>query len=247
MSFTDCELRTYLVGDASRPLEQNIETALSSDPELERRLMALDNVAASVRGTLKIIPSAARLETLLQTPKPTRVKSGSFWGVSIAASILAGIILGWSGKDYVIDDQPTWQMEVASYQALYIPQTIAHLDRDPVNLSSQFKRASTALKLDLPQEKLAEIEALTLFRAQVLGFQGQPLIQIVYQSETGAPIALCIIAKDTQSKQTQITYARMEGLASATWANDEYEFFLIGGQDETHIQSWANRFKSVFL
>jgi len=247
MSFTDRELKAYLAGDASQPLEQSIETALSSDPELERRLMALDNVAAFVRDTLKIIPSAARLETLLQTPKPTRAKSGQFRGISIAASILAGIVLGWSGKDYAVDKQSTWRMEVASYQALYTPQTIAHLDRDPVNLSNQFKRASTALKLDLPQEKLAEIEALTLFRAQVLGFQGHPLIQIVYQSETGAPIALCIIAKDTAPEQTQITYARMQGLASATWANDKYEFFLIGGQDETHIQNWANRFKSVFL
>ena len=247
MSFTDNELKIYLAGDASQLLDRNIETALSSDPALERRLMALDSVADSVRDTLKILPSAARLETLLQTTKSPRAKSGSIWGVSLAASILAGIVLGWSGKDYVSINPPTWQMEVASYQALYTPRTIAHLDRDPVKLSSQFKRASAALGLGLPQEKLAKIEALTLSRAQVLGFQGQPLIQIVYQSETGTPIALCIIAKGTQTKENQIIYAQMQGLASATWANNAYEFFLIGGQDETHIQNWANRFKLVFL
>lgn len=216
MGYSDADLKNYLAGDASDALSQDIETALGSDPELEQRLMALDVYAPAVRDVMKTIPSAARLETLMPKVPETRVKPRWFMmASSIAASVVLGVALGWSGKGYFPTDKVTWKMEVASYQALYVPETVAHLDLDPEKVIRQFKRASGALGLELPQGKLAGIEALTLSRAQVLGFKGRPLIQIVYKSTNGAPIALCIIAKKSQSAQTQISYAEMRGLASA--------------------------------
>jgi hypothetical protein len=247
MSFRDSELKEFLAGDTSAEKTHAIEAAMISDQALERRIMALDFVALEVREVMEKIPCAERVAQIEKILTPVPTKQNSVWGMRIAASLAAGIVVGWLGSDFLREDPNTgWRAEVASYQALYTAETVARLDLDPEVVATQFKLASDALGMDLYQEELAQIDALTLGRAQVLGFKGRPLIQIVFKSETGAPIALCIIKSTKPSDGTKLALQEMKGLASAAWAGGEHEFFLIGGQNAQEIEEWATSFKGVF-
>lgn len=246
MSFRESELRAFLAGDASPAKTQEIEAAMMSDHALERRIMALDRFAPQVREVMGQIPGSERVERIEKALPNVQATRRGFLGSSIAASIAVGVTVGWLANGYFYKESSGWRVEAASYQALYVAETVAHLDQDPVVVANQFKRASTALGISLPQEALAKVDALTLARAQVLGFEGKPLIQIVFKSETGAPIALCIMGKDKASNASQIETYKMNGLASASWADQGYEFFLIGGKNDTSIEKWAHDFKDVF-
>ncbi len=136
-------------------------------------------------------------------------------------------------------------MEVARYQALYVADTIAHIGRDPDLIALQFERASRAINLNLPQQALSDVAELQLTRAQILGYNGAPLIQIAYQSKTGAPIALCIIAKADSNAQGPIQSSVMMGLASSSWETDNHQFLLIGNAPNQEMKLWAQKLRGV--
>jgi anti-sigma factor RsiW len=247
MSFSDRELKDFLAGDTSPEKTHEIEAAMMSDQAVERRIMTLDSIAPLVRDVMVGIPSAERLEKIEKSLTPVAPKQKPVWGMRIAASLAVGIFVGWLGSESLRKDPSVgWRAEVASYQSLYVAETVAWLNSDAEAITKQFKKASDALGLDLHQEALAQVDALTLGRAQVLGFKGRPLIQIVFKSETGEPIALCIIKSKQTSESTKLALQEMKGMASAAWNGEEHEFFLIGGQNAQEIEQWATRFKGVF-
>jgi anti-sigma factor RsiW len=247
MSFSDRELKEFLAGETSPEKTHEIETVMMSDQALERRIMALDAYAPLVRDVMGEIPCAERVTNIEKNLTPVMPKPKSVWGMRIAASLAAGIVVGWLGSEVLREDPSAgWRVEVASYQALYVAETVAWLNSDPQALTKQFKKASDALGLDLYQEDVAQIDTLSLGRAQILGFKGRPLIQIVFKTETGVPIALCIIKSKKPSEGTKLALQEMKGMASAAWNGPEHEFFLIGGQNTQEIEQWATRFKGVF-
>jgi anti-sigma factor RsiW len=247
MTFSDSDLRAFLAGDLSSEKTRKIEEVMMTDQALQRRIMNLDTVALEVREAMKKIPCVERLNHIEKNLPPASTKPRYTRGLRIAASLAVGIVFGWMGSDY-LQEEPSvgWRNEVASYQALYVDETIAKLDNGAEVIANQFKLASDTLGLDLQQEALMHIDALTLTRAQILGFKGRPLIQVVFKSETGTPIALCIIKSIKPSKNTKLALKEIKGMASAAWSAQEYEFFLIGGQNERDIEKWATGFKSVY-
>ncbi len=254
MTYSNETLLGFLNGTLADDEARAIETALETDVELGERMMALDTFAAPVREVMETIPSQERIERLqaelvaATTPIATTPKMGWGWQ-KMAASIALGLIVGWSSNAYLNKPQPqkpSWRMEVASYQKLYVNETVAHLDTDPAALEGQFARASKAVDLDLMQETLKGVENLTLARAQVLGFSGKPLVQIVYKDAKGMPIALCIIAKNNEAPKDTTKFEDLRGLSSATWETGTHQFLLIGDTKDADIENWSNELREKF-
>lgn len=241
MTYSDETLTDYLNGTASAEDAAGIEAALETDQALERRLMALDTAFAGVADVFKGIPGTERLERLradlpVETARPARWQGGA----AIAASLALGVLVGSQFLPSQKSQAADWHLEVARYTALYVPETVAFLDAETDNLTVELGRASDALGLDLDLGTLAEVGDLTLRRAQILGFEGQPLIQLAYTDAAGAPFALCIMpdAKGTKGAQ------QLAGLATHAWGSGSHGFILVGGTSQDTINGLADQFQA---
>ncbi len=243
MTYSDDILQRYLDGALSAAQTAELEATIADDPELQRRLMALDPFAESVADAFRGVPDETRLERLRaaipdEAPRPLPWRSGA----AIAASLAVGVMIGSQLLPAPRSDTADWRMEVARYQALYVPETVAHLDPASPDLETELARAARALSLDLALPDLREISGLQLRRAQVLGFEGKPLIQLAYTDASGTPFALCIMPGEDRGYTEQAE--ELAGLATYSWANSSYRFLLVGDRDQSEIETMARRFKT---
>lgn len=246
MTYTDETLRSFLEGALPEGEARRLETEMMADDALQRRIMALDGVGQTVGAALRDIPEPARIKPIvkgLERPKKNIEKSWSKLG-GLAAMLVLGLGLGWGLQIFKPSNPENWRMEVARYQALYVPETVAHLSNDASELKDQFDRASAALGLTLPLEQLSSVENLELRRAQVLGINGDALIQIAFRASDGTPFALCI----TKGTDAVAGVETLAGLAAFSWANNAHQFLLIGGTDLNAVEGLGEAFqKTVFV
>ena len=244
MSYSDETLKSYLDGALPDAEAEALEQAMSTDEALQRRLMALDSVAAPVAKTFQALPGEARLEGLRTSLPTAKPHTPRWWtGAAMAASVALGVLIGSQFLPSGSAEATGWRMEVARYQALYVPETVAYLGGDSEKLATEMARASQAVGLDLDIEALAEIDDLTLRRAQVLGFGGQSLIQMVYTDPKGTPFALCIMADAKGNQGAEI----LVGLATHTWESDTHGFILVGGDQQDKINDITKRLRAGAL
>ena len=242
-TYSDETLRAYLLGALPAADSAELEAELLRAPKLERRLMALDTVGQRVGAALRQIPEPARLQdtiALLQTPataaEPVRRRAMPW--LSVAAALAVGLGVGWFAHPGA--PEMNWRMEVARYQALYTPQTVAHLSGDTEALTMQLQRASAAVDLELSLDRLAAIDGMELRRAQVLGYNGKTLVQIAYRTADGTPIALCVIGSSAQAPGAE----QLAGLAAYSWTHGGHQLLLIGGTDTARIAALAQAVQS---
>lgn len=254
MTYSDRDLLDYLNGTLDEGAAETLEHMLASDPDLEKRLLALDPLFQSVTTAFENYPPDDRLQSLRDrlTVDPAWSAPMPVWKRPLSAAVAAGIAGLVAGAalfaGIVTGPAPhsDWHHQVAAYQALYVPDTVLNIKPTPESLSEQFRIAENAIDLDLNSGVLANLEPLTLKRAQVLGYNGAPLIQIAFSLPDGTPVAFCIIRQNDGEGGTDAKYAEMEGLASATWATDTHGFMLIGGDDEAAIKAIAQRLIVAF-
>ncbi|WP_108820535.1 anti-sigma factor [Pseudovibrio sp. Alg231-02] len=253
MTYTDEHLRSYLAGSLDSETAQQIEADLESDPILEQRLLALEGLLPVVQQGFAEIPDADHLKQLEDkifaqpTPANDHAAAPTFvrtWSTR-AATLVIGLAIG-TGFMYWADDATDWRQEVASYQALYVKETIASLNRSEDELKQELAEASTAVGQQLNLSDLNDLEGLKLLRTQVLGHEGAPLIQIVFADPNGAPVAFCIL-KDTDAAGTIMQSTSLKGMASADWTGNGYRYLVIGGQNQSRIDTVAEQIHSRVL
>lgn len=254
MSYADETLRAFLAQELPAATARKIEADLAEDQELERRLMALDPVAAPIGEAFAGLPGSDRLATLEAAlaaarpgvPSPARARAPLWLASGAAAGIAAGLALGLflSGQSAPVEtarDTSAWHQSVAEYQALYVPETVAHVAPDRVQLGQELSRAGAAAALALPFETLQTVAGLTLRRVQVLGYGSRPLIQLVYTDTVGQPYALCILRGGTAPEGPAMLLAQ----SSELWSLAEHQVLLIGRTDSRRLGALANAFQSV--
>ncbi|WGI23144.1 hypothetical protein [Amylibacter sp. IMCC11727] len=250
--FTDEDLTAFLDGEADDALVKAIETALGSDPALNDRLAALDVPMGALKSGLDAFMDQAPAMPLIDVPtinpavEPNIVAMAParrWGGLAAAAAVVFAFGLGAFGG-YSIDKQEkplSWMQAAASYQALYVPTTLAIASPDAASGQAQLANVSDVVGQDLTG--VQAIDGLDFKRAQVLGYNGKPLIQIAYVNGAGEPMALCVIKLDSATEEAVETRT-MNGLAAASWKADGYAYLLIGGSDQAAVQSWAEAAKT---
>ena len=86
-----------------------------------------------------------------------------------------------------------------------------------------------------------DAEGLHYRRAQVLGFEGAPIVQLAYVTETGVPVALCVLRGDGAEDAAVVTTER-HGMPAAQWANNGREYLLVGRMDAKALARVAEDF-----
>jgi hypothetical protein len=113
---------------------------------------------------------------------------------------------------------------VVSYQRLYVPETLAGLvtpNAESLDLLDRFGR-DHGLRL----HRVPDLQPATFKRAQILGFNGQPLLQMTFSDAGGQPVALCVTM--TGEADSPPSWQAAEELEVVTWTMGGNRFVLVG-------------------
>ncbi|APX12811.1 anti-sigma factor family protein [Tateyamaria omphalii] len=243
-AFSDEELTAYLDGEANDALHAEIDAALEADPAVADQLAMLD---------IPMVPIAEAYEALLQDAPPmpdlpeaapvaTPARGRWAWGVgTFATGLAAGLAVAMFTGFGTPEPAPRgWVSFVASYQVLYTPETLAIAQPTAEEAAVQLAAVSDALGIDVTG--LPEAQGLTFKRAQVLGFNDKPLVQIAFARADGTPVALCIIPAGPDA--APVSMGAAEGMDLARWNTPGFGFLLIGGTDAAPLAEEAETFQS---
>jgi anti-sigma factor RsiW len=206
---------TPMLGEAFRPLLTGMP------PELEERLRQKTRE-----------PDALWEST---AARPTR--RWFTMGIATAASFVIGGLAGglFMQRRSASSD---WREAVAQYHALYGMATTAGLNPSPEDISQQLSAVSQALGRPLP--RIAEtLASLNFKRAQVLEFEGAPLIQIVFETADKVPVAFCL--KRSRDTVRPPSVGMQQGLALASWTRDGVDELIVARLPPPQILELAQR------
>ena len=235
---SDEDLTAYLDNALEARERQRVEGALDQSAQLRARLtgldVPLDEIASSFDAILPHAPPLPDLPAAPAAPLPLRA------GLGLAAALLVGLGIGavWSPAAQN-SPAPDWTEIVATYQMLYVPQTLGGGTPAPAEAEARLAQLSEILGRDL--SSATTVEKLEFRRAQMLGLQGEPLVQIAYQNSTGAPFAICITPRTTADYAPRTEM--LAGLAAAHWAKDGFGFVVIGGDDLDFVRTLSGSLK----
>jgi len=224
--FTDEELTAYLDGEQDPADTRALLQALDSDADLKARLDALripDMTDIRASFSLNQLQAPEMPAHLLAAP----TRSGSLLRVGlIAASLLGAFWLGAAVNTNLNANtqQAEWITAIAAYQTLYVPATLAAPRQDSALTTRTLKDAQQSLGVDLTNA--LDLPGLTFKRAQMLGFAGNPLLQIAYVTKSGAPMALCLTKVTSGEMPMQdVTSHDIDGTA---WTKNGVGYYLVG-------------------
>ncbi|MBO6893994.1 MAG: hypothetical protein JJ866_18785 [Roseibium sp.] len=236
-TFSDEQLTAYLDGEAEPVLADDIRIALETDPELGKRLDGLvidtSQVATTFKGLLANAPHPPDLsEVPSEAAEPRRVPEF----LKYAAVAFIAVAIGWSSGSLTSRDAgPDWKDFVATYHALYVTDTLAPVSQDQADAEAELAAVANVVGHAVDLDVLNNLPPLTYKRAQVLGFEGTPLMQMTFLTDQGVPIALCLIRSSGSGKAIP-DFAELQGMSAATWSKDGFDFLLIGGTDAPLIR-----------
>lgn len=240
-TFTDEELVAYLDGEDAHAPVAEIRAALQEDVALRQRLDALEIDKQAITDGFAALLTQDRPAPVLPEPAVSRGHSSA--SLALVASLALAVGLG-AGVYLNRATQPGWLEYVAAYQALYSTQTLSHIQQDEAAQQAELDRVATAIGKMLTPAELDMLPGAEYKRAQVLNFNGKPLIQLTFLTDDGDPLALCII-RSNKGRGAQPELSRMEGMSAAVWGRDGYEYLLIGGQNDTQIERYAEVFSEA--
>lgn len=224
-AFTDAELTAFLDGEAPEDLNRRLAAAMS--PALEQRLQALDSGKAVALAGFDALAQAAPATPGFDLPMQ---QAGLAWGqigMGLAAGLLLAVGLSQVGSLRGPDIEP-WHREVAAYHALYVTETLASAPVDTAAQVAKLAALSDLVTGDLTAA--ATSEDMQFRRAQQLGFDGAPLIQIAYLAPGDVPVALCVL--EAEGAPQDLRLSTIQGMSAASWSDGQRRFLLIGGTDD---------------
>jgi len=263
------ELRAFVDGEIDTTRSAEIERLIARDPALGEQAAAMeasrlpyraayvndaDTLPEGLRNTVESWVAVS--DAAQQQPKAVN-KNGRKW--MYAAALLGALGLGaiagrtmTLGSTHTITEQalPQWVERVAEYQSLYVRATV-----DPLGESSGSAKPDNATSADQLLASVSErtglkvarpdlsAEGYRFVRAQELGFEGQPLIQLVYLGEGDVPLAFCYMPGD----DTVFISGQHAGLSVSSWSHDEQRFVIVADESPETMKRLQQQASSFWL
>ncbi len=239
--FTDEDLTAFLDNECTQDLALRIAAAIKTDERLNDRLKLLAIDKESLKNAfLSIQPSPASIQEL--PVRSSILPPVGFSLAKVAAGIVVGIAIGAGAMLLPTTvSQPDWKGVVASYQSLYTADTLKFIDQNETDMLNELARVAATLEKKIDLKEIRSFSSLSYKRAQVLAFQGQPVIQLAFLNADGEPYALCITRANGVQK-SEPNLSKLEGLEAASWTKDGYDYLFIGGQDRGLVSRAAKQF-----
>lgn len=233
---TDEDLTAYLDDAADPALSTRIETAISQDDDLAARLRALTVPMAALKDGFALPRLAPPAYKAPDMPAPTSAMSSAVMPLALAASFAVGMLLMTA-----LRPATSWVDTVASYQALYVTETLRGATQTPDMSETVLQTAQDLLGVDL--RGATHIAGLTFKRAQILAIDGKPLIQMAYLDADGTPFAFCVAGG--VGADTGVVDAMSHQLATTSWVADGVGYVLVGGKDATTVRELSAELRQL--
>jgi len=237
-----------------------LEKVLAQDDVVARRLVTLKDAHRRLETAFEAILAGEEADAADQPiprapglfiARETLVKGGiAATGIVIAAALLfAGY--GWplaapefagrpAAMETVASLPADWRKEVARAQGLLSRASLeigADSQSNPDFMAFQIGQAIGS-KLTPPD---LTAQGYRFTRAQILTFDGEPLAQLLYLGQNGAPLAL-YAKKSGESSQPRVT--RHEAITGIAWSQGGVDYFLAGESNEDSLQRLAEAVRS---
>ena len=241
--FSDETLTAYLDDELPREARDSLGAALADDPLLRARLKALEVDKSALRMAFDSALSQAPAAPPSPIAGPARLRvSLPAATLAAAACLCLGLFIGLTRSEPAAPSPARdWKRAVAQYQLLYVPETLSMSRAATQQNLANLPILSEALGRDLTAA--TRLSGLEFRRAQMLGFNGAPLIQMAYSSQSGVPFAICVTRVDGADYPP--VAGEIEGLAAAHWVRDGYGYIVIGGQDQSLVSGVAQEMQAA--
>ncbi len=251
MNIDETILRAYVDGELSAAERSQVEAGIAQSQELKLMVEALQASRLPYQTAFDSEPIPAMpqalatqlthlsavawtnhaSETNRETRAPTRrwFVSNLAIGGALAASFVAGIALRPAFVDIASQSTatalPQWVNAVASYQALYVRDTVDRpaesAERAAITVA-EFQ-AKTQTVVNIPN---LEAQGFEFKRVQRLSFKGEPLLQIAYLPNSGKTGALCIM-KNQSGKDSPISATTQDNLSVVNWKRGDLDLVFV--------------------
>jgi anti-sigma factor RsiW len=229
----DADLVALLDGTLPSADAQALREELSADPTLRAHMDALDVDLSGLRAQADGVLASAPPMPAAMGSRTTAAARRPVATLAMAASVALALVLGGVLVGTRLGKAEDWRDYAAAYHLLYQPETLAA----PVQGDGGVAYVSEALGHDL--SALAELEDLDFRRAQVLGWEGQPLVQFAYLDASGRPVAVCIMVAG-DGAQAALTQQR-HGLSTTSVSAGALQLLVIGPDADADTQALGAR------
>lgn len=249
MTISEDRLLAYVDGHLPPEEAAEIGRALESDEDARALVAALRASALPYREaaeTLIEVPDLSDIERRLSAPGPAPAPTPSRTPmprrVAVAAAFALFFVAGALAGRYAIPPTPTeqtqwarWLDDIATYQALYTRETLSLPNPPAERQARQMERVSHALGQPLKAPDFTAANADFKY-ARMYGIDGEPLAQIAYLPEKGAPFSLCMMKTDRPDHGPR--YTRMYGMEMATWRHKGIAWVFVGGVSKADMERY---------
>jgi anti-sigma factor RsiW len=258
---SDDLLVAYVDGQLARKQTRAVDKVLDQDDVIAARVEALKQAHNRLEAAFEAILAGEEMDvSAVSAPEPERTLSEwrvgkvALAGAGIAmALVLAAVGYGWplsfpgltpapQGVTFPLQTAPVapgWREETARAHALLSRAGVE------VGLQSQGNPDFVAFQLakilgtDVKLPNL-EPQGFRFVRAQALRSGGEPLTQILYLGESGAPLAL--YAKKGEGSAT-LTPKHYGAIGTVAWTEDGVAYLLAGETEGTLLMRIATKIK----
>lgn len=173
----------------------------------------------------KIVPLRRKPEAGIFKPIWQLAAAASLALTMFGAGIITAVLYN-PNTGTEVATRNNWMDSVATYVAMFSEQTLAGMPADAAARRAGLERVNTALGVDISPDKVAGIPSLQFKGTQLLQLEGKPIAQIAFLSDTGKPVAICII-RTTKPAEPPAPDQR-QGLNIVHWVANGYGYMVIG-------------------
>ncbi|WP_282607149.1 anti-sigma factor [Pelagibius sp. Alg239-R121] len=175
---------------------------------------------------------------------PPSKTGGSMARLWLVAASVAFLVIGAAGGfvaggRYGVAPvaQPDWLSQVADYHGIYAKEK-RHLVEVSADETPHIE-AWLGKRLDRNLVVPDLSDAGAVFKgARLLGINGRPVAQLIYQTADGEPFALCVMASGKGDLDPAST--RRADLNMVEWRQDGYAYVVVGWEPEAELRSFAD-------
>jgi anti-sigma factor RsiW len=263
MKHNDTDLILYADGLLDPERKERLLQTAANDPNLADTLAALDasrlpfkaafdqqhmpKVPDKLRNDLHNLTRVTRelgVAPANQASKRRRLPIILAQAACLALCVILGFVAGktpltkqWTAGTNQHDrslDHIAWVERVHNYQSLYVPNTTAFIKADWTVANRTLERLNDTanVKAAIPDLSSAGYEFV---RVQELGYQGRPVVQLVYNKKGKPPLALCLMPSNNESDAT-VRVTNHADLSVADWIADNQRFALVADESSVTLE-----------
>ncbi|MGB0866508.1 MAG: anti-sigma factor family protein [Granulosicoccaceae bacterium] len=258
------DLRAYVDGELSEEQKVKVAAFIENDEKLASQTAAMEasklpyKAAYVDQGLPPVPPELLAFVKGWETISAGQpVTQSTRWSWQMAAAIALSVCLGFfvgylsprtddsfAAQSTLKPEEANWVQLVADYQSLYVPATVAGGANPMQPAKELFSRLNVFSENENPVPDFSSV-GYQFKRAQQLGYEGRPLLQLVYQNDAQQLLAFCLMPDPVEARPPSI--AMINSQATISWRRLGHRFIIVAQQRNVDLEQIRVLAESTYL